>query len=230
MSKIPKTAIGKIDEGAARANPATRGAILDRLKREGEASAGALGEALGVTPMAARLHLYELEKEGLVAARSEPQGRGRPVKLWSLTEEASRIFPDAHQGLAVELIRSVEGLFGEAGLAKVIERHGAQQRESYRARLAGAKSLGERVKRLAKARADEGYMAEARRDGKDWLLVENHCPICSAARVCTRLCANELSVFRDVLGKDVSVAREEHILAGARRCAYRVRAREETGA
>ncbi len=238
MSKIPKTAIGKTDGArktaktkksrakgaAAKANAKTRSAVLDRLKREGEQTAAALGEALGVTAMAARLHLYDLEAEGLVAARSEAQGRGRPQKYWSLTEGAARVFPDAHQGLAVEMIKSVEEVFGAEGLNKIIKKHGNMQRAAYRARLTGAKSIAERVKRLAAARSDEGYMAEARKDGRDWLLIENHCPICSAAKACTRLCANELNVFSDVLGKDVTIAREEHILSGARRCAYRVMA------
>ena len=61
---------------------------------------------------------------------------------------------------------------------------------------------------------------------KYWIsrLIENHCPVCSAARACTGLCANELQVFQDVLGDEVRVAREEHILQGARRCVYRVSA------
>ncbi|PQA87363.1 transcriptional regulator [Marinicaulis flavus] len=193
------------------------------LKREGELCASTIGSALGVTPMAARLQLYALEEEGLVAARSEPQGRGRPLKYWSLTDASAQIFPDAHQALAVEMINSVEELFGAEGLKKFIKRHGDMQRAAYGDKLDSAKTLGERVKRLAKARSDEGYMAEAKRDGRDWLLVENHCPICSAAKACTGLCAGELQVFSDVLGDNVSVEREEHILAGARRCAYRVK-------
>lgn len=204
--------------------PPTRSEILNLLKREGEQSSTALGEELGVTPMAARLHLYELEAEGLVEARSKSSGRGRPTKLWRLTEDAARVFPDAHQGLAVEMIQSVEALFGEEGLAKVIGKHGDMQRAAYGEKLKSAKSVGERVKRLAALRSDEGYMAEAKRDGRDWLLIENHCPICSAAKACTRLCANELQVFQDVLGEGVVVAREDHILAGARRCVYRVKA------
>jgi predicted ArsR family transcriptional regulator len=67
-------------------------------------------------------------------------------------------------------------------------------------------------------------MAEvvAERDGA-FLLIENHCPVCDAARVCTGLCSGELDVFRKVLGPRVEVEREEHILDGSRRCAYRVR-------
>lgn len=210
---------------SAEKSSATRSEILNLLKREGEQSSGALGGALGVTPMAARLHLYELEAEGLVEARAKAAGRGRPTKLWRLTDAAARVFPDAHQGLAVEMIQSVETLFGAEGLAKVIDKHGDMQRAAYGEKLGAIKSVGDRVKRLAALRSDEGYMAEAQRDGGDWLLIENHCPICSAAKACMRLCANELQVFQDVLGDDVVIAREDHILAGARRCVYRVKAR-----
>ena len=69
-------------------------------------------------------------------------------------------------------------------------------------------------------------MAEVRRDAEtgDLMLVENHCPVCAAARVCTGLCREELSLFRQVLGDDVRVERVTHILSGAGRCAYRITA------
>jgi predicted ArsR family transcriptional regulator len=78
------------------------------------------------------------------------------------------------------------------------------------------------VARLAKIRAREGYMAEWRRDGDGFLLVENHCPICAAATACQGFCRSELEIFRDALGGDAEVERVEHLLAGARRCAYRI--------
>ena len=61
-----------------------------------------------------------------------------------------------------------------------------------------------------------------------FLLSENHCPICVAARACQGLCRSELALFRAVLGPGVEVERSEHILAGARRCAYRIRALDQT--
>ena len=83
--------------------------------------------------------------------------------------------------------------------------------------------LEERVAALAAVRDEEGYMAEAQpqSDGSV-LLVENHCPICAAARVCQDFCRSELDVFQRVLGPDVKVVRIEHQLQGARRCAYAV--------
>ena len=74
-------------------------------------------------------------------------------------------------------------------------------------------------------------MAECTRmpDGS-MLLAENHCPICAAASTCQGLCREELSLFRAVLGDKARVERTDHILAGARRCAYRITAAELTRA
>jgi predicted ArsR family transcriptional regulator len=68
-------------------------------------------------------------------------------------------------------------------------------------------------------------MAEwTRLDDGSFLLAENHCPICAAARACQGFCRSELELFKAVLGKRVTVERQDHILAGARRCAYRIAA------
>ena len=212
----------KTDTAAAPSAGDTRKAILDHLKRGGPQSANGLGETLGFTAMAARLHLYDLQAEGLVTAEAKASGRGRPTKHWRLTDKAEDVFPDAHQGLAVGLIESVKALFGDEGMDALVNRHGDGQRRDYRSALKGAKSLGARVKKLAELREREGYMASTEQDGEDWLLYENHCPICSAAKACSGLCKNELQVFQDVLGPDVNIVREAHILTGARRCAYRI--------
>ncbi len=81
-----------------------------------------------------------------------------------------------------------------------------------------------RVRRLADQRTTEGYLAEVVRDGDDLLLIEHHCPICSAARSCQSLCRAEMEVFRTALGADISVTREQHVLSGDQRCAYRITA------
>ena len=66
-------------------------------------------------------------------------------------------------------------------------------------------------------------MAEVKPLGKGaFLLVENHCPICAAATACTGFCVTELDLFRAVLGPGAVVKRTEHIVAGDRRCAYRI--------
>ena len=59
-------------------------------------------------------------------------------------------------------------------------------------------------------------------DGADLVLVEHHCPICTAAATCQDLCRSELEVFRAALGDGVTIDREQHLLSGDQRCAYRI--------
>jgi predicted ArsR family transcriptional regulator len=203
-------------------NIARRNMVLNSLKRQGPQSAHVLADQFNVTPMAIRLHLYEMEKEGLVSSENQSVGRGRPLKLWTLTEEANQVFPDAHQSLAVDLIGAMKDLFGNQGLDKIVQAHGARQLSDYTQHLQGSELLGDRVKALAEIRSNEGYMAEAVQEGADWLFIENHCPICSAAKACAGLCRNELEVFQKIVGPNARIEREDHILAGARRCTYRI--------
>ena len=199
-------------------------AILDHLKRRGPSEAQGIASVLKVTPMAVRQHLYALEDEGLVSFAAAPRHgeRGRPSKLWRAEAAADALFADAHAELSVELIGNIRQVFGERGLDKLIAKRTQQQIAAYRADLASATTLKEKVKRLARLRSEAGYMAEAVQDGDGFLLIENHCPICRAATACTGLCRQELDVFRAALGREIVIKRTDHILAGARRCAYSI--------
>ncbi|MFN2375329.1 MAG: helix-turn-helix transcriptional regulator [Candidatus Binatia bacterium] len=201
-----------------------RDRVLFQLKTRGPQTAAALAGRLGVTPMAVRQHLQALEPDGLVTYTDERRKVGRPARLWNLTPAAASRFPDAHADLTVDLLKAVRSTFGEEGLDRLVTERSRQQRTAYLARMpADGAPLEERLAALAAIRSDEGYMSEwSRQDDGSWLLVENHCPICAAATVCQGLCRDELSLFRELLGDRVSVNRGEHILAGARRCAYRI--------
>jgi predicted ArsR family transcriptional regulator len=165
-----------------------------------------------------------LTSDGLAVHDEEKRGRGRPVKLWRTTEKADARFADSHSALAVELIKQMQVAFGERGVERLLKLRTAEQETLYLGQIQGKRTLKARVEALARLRDREGYMAEVRRDPAtgDLMLVENHCPVCAAARVCTGLCREELSLFRRVLGDRVQVERVTHILAGARRCAYRI--------
>ena len=201
----------------------TRRAIVKLLKTEGAMDAAQVAARLGVTAMAVRQHLYQLQREKLVMAQERPVPLGRPAKYWQLTHEADRLFPDAYAEVSVALIDAVEDAFGEAGLKRVLESRYAKQRADYLRRIPPALALKGKVQKLARIRTEEGYMAEVKPTGRGtFLLVENHCPICAAATACKGFCVTELDLFRAVLGPGVVVERTEHIVSGDRRCAYRI--------
>ena len=205
--------------------PSGRPAVLALVKREGPIAADALAARLQLTPTAVRQHLQALKREGLVAEAEAPppSGRGRPARRWRVTEAADARFADAHAGLSAELITQVRRVFGEEGLDRLLALRTADQAAAYLAEIGEAASLKARLVALAAVREREGYMAEVREDEGGLLLLEHHCPVCAAARLCTGLCREELALFSQVLGPGAQVERISHILAGAGRCAYRVR-------
>jgi predicted ArsR family transcriptional regulator len=203
-------------------NNATSDLILYHLKTKGPQTAGPIAAKLGVTAMAVRQHFYRLKQQGLVDYVDERRAVGRPGRVWRLTSTSASRFPDSHAELTLEVIGAVRAAFGERGLERLLHERTKRQKDSYARRMkkAGA-GLLRRAQALAEIRREQGYMAECaqRRDGSI-LLMENHCPICAAASSCQGLCREELSLFRALLGDQARVERVDHILAGARRCAY----------
>jgi predicted ArsR family transcriptional regulator len=199
--------------------------ILFHLKSRGPQTAADVAARFGMTAAGARQHLLKLLDDGLVESADSREGRGRPKKRWRLTERGHARFPDRHSELTLELLKSTRELFGERGLEKLIRHRERTSLATYRERIGEKRSLRRKLAALADIRSLEGYMASVADDPDrrgSFLFIENHCPICAAAAACQGLCRSELAIFRAVLGDDVSIERTDHILAGARRCAYRV--------
>ena len=194
--------------------------ILYLLKTRGPQTAQSLAGLLDMTSMGARQHLQALQNQQLASTFDRVEKRGRPSRYWQLTEQANVRFPDRHNDLTLHLIEAVQTVFGEEGLDKLIEEREKNSRQVYHAAVSPCETLLDKAEALAKVRSEEGYMVtvEAADDGV-WFY-ENHCPICEAATACQNFCRSELAIFNEVLGADVSVSREEHIVQGARRCSY----------
>lgn len=209
-------------ENTANISRPTSQRLLLALKTRGQQTVAELSAPLGITGEAARQQLTKLAAEGLVAVSSEPRGVGRPAQYWTLTAEGNARFPDAHAELTVQLIRTIRTHLGDAALDRLIEARAAESLTGYTSALEGVDDLKEKVARLTEIRSREGYMAEWRAEDEECWLIENHCPICTAATVCQGLCRSEIDTFQKVLGNDVSIERTEHIVSGDRRCAYRI--------
>ncbi len=200
--------------------------ILRFLKFRGTQTTPAIARHLKVTLPGARKHLASLLAAKLVSFADEAGSVGRPKRSWRLAPLAERRFPDSHAALTLEMIGAIRQAFGEEGLDRLISLRESETERRYGAALFPLPDIGRKVAKLAELRSDEGYMADWRilPDGS-YLLSENHCPICAAARLCQGFCRSELRVFSSALGPSLTIERAEHILAGARRCAYRISAR-----
>jgi predicted ArsR family transcriptional regulator len=200
-----------------------RDRILFHLKTRGPQTAAEVGRRFDMTSAGARQHLLKLRDAGLVKTEERRHGRGRPRQCWRLTAQGHGRFPDRHSDLTLELLRSTRAICGDHGLDRLIEHRRRTALAAYRKAVGNGRSLRQRLTALAAMRSREGYMASVVEEATGtYLLVEDHCPICAAASACQGLCRSELAIFRAVLGAGVTVERIDHILAGARRCAYRI--------
>ncbi len=200
--------------------------LLILLKKHGPMQASEAGEHLGTTGEAARQQFTKLARDGMVEAHSECRGVGRPVQRWHLTALGNKRFPDCHAELTVKILTTIRRELGEDAIGKIITARENEARRDYFDKLQGADTLEERIIRLVTIRTEEGYMAQWEKEPEgSWLIIENHCPICSTARMCQGFCRAELELFQTVL--DANVERVEYLLTGSRRCVYRVIQQED---
>lgn len=221
MSSVPTP-----DEGLGTALerlPSSRQALLQLLRRSGEATADDLAAALGVTPSAVRQQLAGLADEGLVVSRSEPSGPGRPRAHWSLTAAGLALFPRAYGQLTTELLGYLDGEDPDV-VDRLFDRRRERRTEATLARL-GDGPLDQRVAELARVLDEDGYLADAVQLGtNNWRITEHNCAITDVARRFGQACTSELQFLQDAL-PDAEVERVAHMISGAHVCAYEVRAR-----
>ncbi len=202
--------------------------LLDLLKLHAPLSTDELAQHAGVTAAAIRQHLGDLHSDGYVVYTENRGSVGRPQRQWSLADSdvVRAQFPDSHADLAVAFISAARDALGEDAVDAILAARRDAQLAAYRSRVTASTPLEEKLETLVEIRRAEGYMPEwSPLDDGGYAFAENNCPVCTAAKSCQGICDNEIDVFRNFFGADVTVEREEHIIAGDRRCSYEVRPR-----
>ena len=195
--------------------PSVVGASRDRVARSildhGPSSAGDLAVRLGLTQAAVRRHLDALLASGLVTAREQKvyghRGRGRPAKVFLLTDSGRDAFFQAYDKLAADalrfLVESVGG--GEAGkdaLAAFARNRLTRDAERYRLALAD-QGGSTPTEKLAAALTTDGYAATVRQAPFGEQLCQHHCPVAHIAEQFPQFCEAETEVFSQLLGTHV---------------------------
>ena len=201
----------------------TASRLVRLLKVHGPLTTSNLAQELDISVPAVRQHTKKLAEDQIIEMTQMRGSVGRPAQVWSLTASGHRQFPDAHAEMTVDLIASIRDALGDDALDAVIDNRQKATRARYAARIAASDDLARRLDTLRAMRDEEGYMPEVVKAGSTYLFIEHHCPICAAAQSCQGFCRAELELFRETLGRDVSVERVEYLITGDRRCAYRVK-------
>ena len=203
----------------------SRQKLLLILKKEGPKSSKNLAKELGLSIMAVSLHLRSMHKQDEINFKVEFQSRGRPIKIWHLTEKTNHCFPNSYSEFSLGLISAINETFGDKAMGRLLDILSKNNINKYEKSLHNT-TLEEQLHELAAVRTEDGYMAHAEKtEGEnEFLFIENNCPIKDAAQACSAICKKELEIFNATLGKAIKAERLEHILQGARRCVYKITA------
>ena len=206
----------------ASAQAPTREATLTLLLRQGEISAAALAEELGISVQAMRRHLRTLEEEGLVEANLIAAGPGRPSNQWKLTQQGHQHFPDGSDTFALNLLESMAASLPPEILATLLERQAQDKARQYRNQL-GDGPLEQRVSRLVVLRSQEGYVSEMvpADDGCGWCINEFHCSVQRIAEEFPAVCDQELRLIRMTF-PDCDVQRVHWRLESGHSCGFQI--------
>ena len=205
--------------GQIGAERSTRARIARLILENGPVSAASLSTRLGLTPAAVRRHLDGLLAGGLIEIRSArrpvSRGRGRPAKLFVITDAGRSAFEHAYDDLATSALRFLAEVGGPEAVAEFAHRQVSELERRYRPVMAAAEP-GEKVQALAAALSADGYAASATRapagspapggtsavaGGEQ--LCQHHCPVAHVAAEFPQLCEAETEAFGRLLGTPV---------------------------
>lgn len=186
----------------------TRDRVLRAILESGPIAAGALADRLGLTPAAVRRHLDALLADGQVEARPQraygSRARGRPAKVFTVTEAGRETFHHAYDDLALSALRFLSATVGPQAVLEFARAQVADVEVRYRPLVTGL-PLPERARVLADALSTDGYAASSRSApvGAGEQMSQHHCPVAHVAAEFPQLCEAETEVISRLLGTHV---------------------------
>ena len=196
--ELRHTTVVKIDDLS------TRNAVARSVLENGPSTAVVIGERLGLTPAGVRRHLDLLIEDGILEAR-EPhsalvRGRGRPSKVFIMTDDGREKFEHSYDDLAVAALRFITAQTGPHMVNIFAKFRADEMGRKVKDSIAQSKKKGAL---LADFLTEEGYAATIHDRGMGQELCQHHCPIAHVAAEFPQLCEAETEMFSQLLGTHV---------------------------
>jgi predicted ArsR family transcriptional regulator len=185
----------------------TRHRVASSILEHGPSTAAELAQRLGLTPAAIRRHLDVLLTSGHLEARERrvygSRGRGRPAKVFVLTDAGRSVFYTAYDTLAVDALEFLAASSGSDAVALFAESRMARSEERYRTRISNAPANTTPTQALAAALSEDGYVASTLPSATGEQLCQHHCPVAHVAERFPQICEVETAAFSRLLGVHV---------------------------
>ena len=182
----------------------TRDAVARQILENGPSTAAALSEKLGFTPAGIRRHLDALVIEGVLEAR-EPRvalvrGRGRPSKVFVMTDSGREKFEHSYDDLAVAALKFMSSQLGEQSIKAFAE---SRADDIIKKATPSLSKKSRKSDALASFLTEQGYAASVTTKSHGEEICQHHCPIAHVAAEFPQLCEAETRAFSELLGTHV---------------------------
>ena len=182
----------------------TRDAIARSILENGPSTASTLSKRLALTPAGIRRHLDLLVADGILEARDprvgSARGRGRPSKVFLMTDEGRSQFEHSYDDLAVAALKFMAAQSGDHLVTAFAESRAEDIERKATPFLA---KRTKKVDALATFLTEQGYAASVEKRGTGEEICQHHCPIAHVAAQYPQLCEAETQAFSRLLGTHV---------------------------
>ena len=182
----------------------TRDAIARSILENGPSTASTLSQRLSLTPAGIRRHLDHLVADGILEARDprvgSTRGRGRPSKVFLMTDEGRSQFEHSYDDLAVAALKFMATHSGDHLVTAFAESRAEDIERKATPYLA---KRAKKIDALATFLTEQGYAASVEKRGTGEEICQHHCPIAHVAAQYPQLCEAETQAFSRLLGTHV---------------------------
>ena len=186
-----------------------RDAIARLILEHGPATASTLSQSLALTPAGIRRHLELLVADGILEAReprtSSARGRGRPSKVFLMTDAGRAQFEHTYDDLAVSALRFMASHSGAHLVASFAQSRADDIEVKANEYINQNRTMrkNDKAALLAEFLTDQGYAASVEDRGLGEEICQHHCPIAHVASAYPQLCEAETQAFSRLLGTHV---------------------------
>ncbi|CAB4637803.1 unannotated protein [freshwater metagenome] len=182
----------------------TRDAIARSILENGPSTASTLSQRLALTPAGIRRHLELLIVDGILEARdprvASTRGRGRPSKVFVMTDAGRAQFEHSYDDLAVAALKFMAADSGDHLVNAFAESRAEDIERKATPFLA---KRAKKIDALATFLTEQGYAASVEKRGTGEEICQHHCPIAHVAAEFPQLCEAETQAFSRLLGTHV---------------------------
>lgn len=198
----------------------TRQRIIDLLRKQGQATVEELARTVGLTPMAIRHHLNVLLAENLIAVHHTKRQRkpGRPVQVYSLTNEARKLYPQEYFQLTDLLVEEVARRIGQDGVLAVFSNIADRLIEDGPTLHPDSLSFEQRLDAVTDFLREKGFMVEWGIENGRYAIHHLDCPYRQFSQQHQEVCQIDAKLIGTML--NITPKRVSCIACADARCTY----------